>query len=63
MINKKLKELIYNDEDRIIKQRREIHQNPELAMEEIKTNDYIKKELDSYGLEVKQLEPTGLIAE
>jgi len=27
MINKKLKELIYNDEDRIIKQRREIHQN------------------------------------
>ena len=43
MINKKLKELIYNDEARIIKQRREIHQNPELAMEEIKTNDYIKK--------------------
>ena len=63
MINKKLKELIYNDEDRIIKQRREIHQNPELAMEEIKTNDYIKKELESYDLEVKQLELTGLIAE
>ena len=63
MINKKLKELIYNDEEKIIKQRRHLHENPELAMEERETNDFIKKELESYGLKVKQLEPTGLIAE
>lgn len=63
MSKEKLKELIYNDEDQIIKERREIHQNPELAMQEYETNDYIKEKLESYGLEVKQLEPTGLIAD
>lgn len=63
MINEKLKELIYNDEEKIIEQRRKLHQNPELSMEEKETNDFIKKELESYGLEVKQLDPTGLIAE
>ncbi|WP_296140388.1 M20 family metallopeptidase [uncultured Anaerococcus sp.] len=63
MINEKLKELIYNDEEKIIEQRRKLHQNPELSMEEKETNDFIKKELESYGLEVKQLDSTGLIAD
>ena len=63
MVNEKLKELIYKDEEKIIEQRRKLHQNPELSMEEKQTNDFIKKELESYGLEVKQLEPTGLVAE
>ena len=40
-----------------------MHQNPELAMEESWTNDYIKNELESYGIQVKQLNPTGLIAD
>lgn len=63
MINEKLKESIFNDEDKIIEQRRELHKHPELAMEETWTNDYIKNELESYGLEVRQLEPTGLVAD
>ncbi len=63
MVSEKLKELIYKDEEKIIEQRRKLHQNPELSMEEKQTNDFIKKELESYGLEVKQLEPTGLVAE
>ena len=63
MVNEKLKELIYKDEEKIIEQRRKLHQNPELSMEEKQSNDFIKKELESYGLEVKQLEPTGLVAE
>lgn len=63
MSKEKLKELIFNDEDKIIKQRRELHEHPELAMEEVWTNDYIKKELESYGLKVRQLDPTGLVAD
>ena len=63
MINEKLKDLIFEDEKKIIEQRRHLHQNPELAMEEKETNDYIKKELESYGLEVRQLDPTGLVAD
>ena len=63
MVNEKLKELIYKDEEKKIEQRRKLHQNPELSMEEKQSNDFIKKELESYGLEVKQLEPTGLVAE
>ena len=63
MVNEKLKELIYKDQEKIIEQRRKLHQNPELSMEEKQSNDFIKKELESYGLEVKQLEPTGLVAE
>ncbi len=63
MSKEKLKEIIYNDEKQIIKQRRELHACPELAMQEYKTNDYIKEKLESYGLEVRQLDPTGLVAE
>lgn len=62
-MKEKLKELIFNDEEKIISQRRELHKHPELAMEEHWTNDFIKSELESMGLKVKQLEPTGLVAE
>lgn len=63
MSRERLKELIFNNEDQIIEERRTLHQHPELAMEERWTNDYIKEQLESYGLEVTQLEPTGLIAD
>lgn len=48
-IDLKSKEL----EDKIIKYRKKIHQNPELGLAEHETSKFIKKELENLGLETK----------
>ena len=37
--------------------------HPELSMQEVKTTEFIKKELESLGFEVTKIEPTGLMVE
>ncbi|MBG9977286.1 amidohydrolase [Facklamia tabacinasalis] len=43
--------------------RRELHQYPELSMEEYETTKRIARELDKVGLSYKFMEPTGLVGE
>ena len=54
---------VKNLNDWIIKVRRDIHETPELAMEEYITKEKIKKYLDEIGIEYKELEThRGIIA-
>lgn len=43
-----------NIEDEIIEYRRKFHKNPELKYQEKKTSQFVKKELDNMGIEVKE---------
>lgn len=59
-----IKALIDRYEGHAVSLRRELHRHPELSMEEVDTTALIRRELESYGIEVREtgLE-TGLIAE
>ena len=43
--------------------RRFFHENPELPREEYSTADRIEKELNSFGLETRRVDGTGVYAE
>lgn len=43
--------------------RRELHQHPELSMQEFETTKRIARELEKLGLDFKYMEPTGLVGE
>lgn len=45
----------------LTKWRRDLHQIPELSLEEFKTKEYLKKVLDSYGVSYVEVLDTGLI--
>lgn len=45
----------------IIKLRREIHSNPELAFEEVQTSALVKKCLSEWGIEYKEMAKTGVV--
>lgn len=49
-------------EDYIIKFRRDLHENPELSGQEIKTQEKLMKELDALGVPYKKAGNTSLIA-
>jgi hippurate hydrolase len=46
----------------LIKYRRDLHQIPEIAHHEFKTNDYILEVLNKLNCTIHKLEPTGIIA-
>lgn len=50
-------------EAEIIAVRREIHANPELGFQEIRTTDIIVNKLESLGISYRRLSPSGVIAE
>ena len=52
-----------NIEEKIIRIRRDIHQNPELGFKEYATTDRIVSELNTLGISCRRLLPTGIIAE
>lgn len=62
-LTNKLYETILQEEDNMIAFRRELHQYPELSMEEYETTKRIARELDKVGLTYKFMEPTGLVGE
>ncbi|NLX75622.1 MAG: amidohydrolase [Synergistaceae bacterium] len=51
---KEIESLVEKHQDRVIEIRRDIHQNPELAMEETRTAQLVKEELEKLGLEVEE---------
>ncbi|WP_235956187.1 amidohydrolase [Ruoffia halotolerans] len=62
-LTNKLYESILQEEANMIAFRRELHQYPELSMEEYETTKRIARELDKVGLSYKFMEPTGLVGE
>ncbi|XJS10574.1 hypothetical protein ACF3NG_10685 [Aerococcaceae bacterium WGS1372] len=60
---KNLYQTILEEEQNMIAFRRELHQYPELSMQEYETTKRIARELDKAGLDYKFMEPTGLVGE
>ncbi len=60
-INDRIIKLARELSDYIIKIRREIHMNPELAFEEFKTSKLVKDELGKLGIDVLETAKTGVI--
>lgn len=55
--------LAFEAEDKIIKWRRHLHENPELSFKEYKTTEYIKGILNKYpNLKVQTITNTGVVA-
>ncbi len=54
---------IEDDNSYVIKMRRHFHEHPELSFEEVETSRRIREELESFGLSVKAVGKTGLVAD
>lgn len=52
-MNERLDKIIEKHLDDIVEIRRDIHQNPEIGMQEVRTSRLVKNELEKLGLEVK----------
>lgn len=63
MIKEKLKEIVKNNEAKMIEFRRELHKYPELSMKEFETTKRIAKKLEEIGIPYRLANPTGIIAE
>ena len=57
------KQLAAQVQEYVVAFRHELHEHPELSMEEVWTTDRIVKELESMGLTVHRFEPTGAMAD
>lgn len=63
MLKPEIVDIINNLEEKTIKTRRTIHENPELEFEEFKTSELICKRLDSIGVPyTKNVAKTGVVA-
>ena len=58
---KNLSQLFQAEAENLVKVRRQLHQQPELSMEEFETTKFVAKELAALGIEYKLGEPTGVI--
>lgn len=58
-----IKQSILDNEEKMIEDRRYMHAHPELAMKEVKTTAFIKKELEAMGFDPAEIDPTGLMVE
>lgn len=63
MSKDKIKEIILENEDKMIDFRRKMHQKPELSMKEFETTKFIASYLDELGISYRFANPTGLIGE
>ena len=50
-------------EEELLALRRHFHMYPELALKEYETSGYIRDYMEKLGYEIREVEPTGLIAE
>ena len=57
------KQLAAQVQEYVVAFRHELHEHPELSMEEVWTTDRIVKELESMGLTVHRFEPTGAMTD
>ena len=55
-------ERAYALEEQLVKDRRTLHQNPEIGMELPNTRAYVRNRLEEIGLEVKEVGKMGLSA-
>lgn len=62
-LNNELYKTILQEEENMIAFRRELHQYPELSMQEYETTKRIARELEKLELDFKYMEPTGLVGE
>ncbi|HGM3508688.1 TPA: M20 family metallopeptidase [Clostridioides difficile] len=62
MIETKIKSIALKNREKVIKIRRQIHSNPELAFKEFKTSKLIKEELDKLNIEYIDVASTGVLA-
>ncbi|UWD46955.1 amidohydrolase [Clostridioides difficile] len=62
MIEDKIKSIALKNNEEVIKIRRQIHRNPELAFKEFETSKLIKKELDKLNIEYIDVAGTGVLA-
>lgn len=63
LTNEMITNTILQEEAAMIDFRRELHQHPELSMEEFETTKRIARELDKLDISYRLTEPTGIIAE
>lgn len=63
LTNELITNTIFKEEAAMIDFRRELHQYPELSMEEFETTKRIARELDKLDVFYRLTEPTGIIAE
>ena len=62
-MTERIKDLIIQNEDKMIEDRRHMHENPELSMKESETTKFVRAELEALGLNPKPIDPTGLVVE
>lgn len=62
-MNDKIKAEVRRNEEKMIAFRRDLHRNPELSWQEIRTTNRVVAELERIGIAYRRMEPTGVMAE
>ncbi|EUJ30908.1 amidohydrolase [Listeria cornellensis] len=62
-MNGKIKAEIKRNEEMMVAFRRDLHRNPELSWQEIRTTNRVVTELERMGIAYRRMEPTGVVAE
>lgn len=62
-MNDKIKVEVRRNEEKMIAFRRDLHRNPELSWQEIRTTNRVVTELERMGIAYRRMEPTGVVAE
>lgn len=62
-MNDKIKVEVKRNEEKMIAFRRDLHRNPELSWQEIRTTNRVVTELERMGIAYRRMEPTGVVAE
>lgn len=61
MLKKKVQQLAKKNSNQLISFRRHLHQYPELSFQEYKTCQFVKKKLESWGIETQIMATTGVV--
>ncbi|KGL40032.1 peptidase M20 [Listeria newyorkensis] len=62
-MNDKIKVEVKRNEEKMVAFRRDLHRNPELSWQEIRTTNRVVAELERIGIAYRRMEPTGVVAE
>ncbi|MBA3926478.1 amidohydrolase [Listeria rustica] len=62
-MNDKIRAEVKRNEANMIAFRRDLHRNPELSWQEIRTTNRVVTELERMGISYRRMEPTGVMAE
>lgn len=63
MINETIKKAIQENSKEMVSIRQQLHSEPELSWEEVKTSQFVYDYLQNLGIESRKTEPTGVIGE